>query len=74
MERENCWVWFKGSLKDGGSWKGGFTFKKDEKPGVLIQSPAYVQCRVPDWRITTTEPKDKYKEPKIPKNPVWKII
>ena len=56
METENCWVWFKGSLTGGGSWKGGFTFKKDENPGVLIQSPAYVQCRVPDWRITTTEP------------------
>ena len=53
MERENCWVWFKGSLKGGGSWKGGFTYKKDENPGVLIQSPAYVQCRVPAWRIRT---------------------
>ena len=74
MERENCWVWFKGSLKDGGSWKGGFTYKKDEHPGVLIQNPAYVQCRVPEWRISTKEPQDKYKGPKIPENSVWKII
>ena len=39
MERENCWVWFKGSLKEGGVWKGGFTYKKDANPGVLIQNP-----------------------------------
>ena len=64
MERENCWVWFKGSIKEGGVWKGGFTYKKDENPGVLIQNPAYVQCRVPNWRISTTEPLDKYKGPK----------
>ena len=74
MERENCWVWFKGSLKEGGVWKGGFTFKKDENPGVLIQNPAYVQCRVPDWRISTREPIDKYKGPTIPKNSAWKIV
>ena len=74
MERENCWVWFKGSLKDGGVWKGGFTYKKDENPGVLIQSPSYIQCRVPVWRITTTEPTDKYKEPEIPKDSVWRIL
>ena len=74
MERDNCWVWFKGSLKGGGIWKGGFTYKKDEKPGVLIQSPAYVSCRVPDWRISTTEPADKYKAPEIPENCVWKIL
>ena len=74
MERENCWVWFKGSLKDGGVWKGGFTCKKDEHAGVLIQSPAYVQCRVPKWRIKTKEPLDKYKGPEIPENSVWKIL
>ena len=74
MESENCWVWFKGSLKEGGIWKGGFTFKRDEKPGVLINSPSYIQCRVPEWRISTTEPKDKLKEPEIPKNSVWKIL
>lgn len=28
MERENCWVWFKGSLKEEGVWKGGFLLKK----------------------------------------------
>ena len=74
MERENCWVWFKGSLKEGGVWKGGFSSKKDENPGVLIQNPGYVQCRVPHWRISTTEPLDKYKGPIIPENTVWKIL
>ena len=74
MERENCWVWFKGPLQGGGSWKGGFTYKKDENPGVLIQSPAYVPCRVPAWRISTSEPLDKYKEPEIPANAAWKIL
>ena len=74
MQRENCWVWFKGSLKSGGSWKGGFTYKTDDQPGVLIQSPAYVQCRVPKWRISTTEPFDKYKGPDIPENSPWKIL
>ena len=74
MEKENCWVWFKGSLKEGGQWKGGFTYKKDENPGVIIQNPTYVQCRVPDWRISTNEPLDKYKGPEIPENSAWKIL
>tara|TARA_B100000965_G_C19393022_1_gene669857 strand:- start:427 stop:651 length:225 start_codon:yes stop_codon:yes gene_type:complete len=74
MEKENCWVWFKGSLKEGGSWKGGFTYTKDENPGVLIQSSSYVPCRVPYWRISTKEPVDKYKPPEIPDNTVWKIL
>ena len=74
MERENCWVWFKGSLKEGGVWKGGFTYKKDENPGVLIHSTSYIQCRVPTWRVSTKEPLDKYKPPEIPENTVWKIL
>ena len=74
MEQENCWVWFKGSLKEGGIWKGGFTYIKDESPGILIKSPSYVQCRVPEWRIRKNEPEDKYQEPEIPKNSVWKIL
>ena len=74
MERENCWVWFKGSLKEGGVWKGGFTYKKDENPGILIKSTGYVTCRVPNWRISTSEPLDKYKGPEIPPNAVWKLL
>ncbi len=74
MDKENCWVWFKGSLKERGMWKGGFTYKKDDKPGVLILNPSFVQCRVPDWRIRTSEPKDKYQGPEIPTGSVWKIF
>ena len=74
MEIENCWVWFKGSLKEGGFWKGGFTCKRDENEGVIIQSPAYIQCRVPEWRVSKTEPEDIYKGPEIPNNSVWKIL
>ncbi len=73
MEQEKCWVWFKGSPKEGGEWKGGFTYRKDKNPGVLIQSSSYVTCRVPEWRICTTEPVDTYKGPKIPEGSVWKI-
>ncbi len=74
METGSCWVWFKGSLKEGGIWKGGFTYKKDEDSGILIQSPSYIQCRVPSWRIKTKEPINKYKGPEIPKNSPWKIL
>ncbi len=74
MERENCWVWFKGSIQGRGVWKGGFTYKKDENPGVLIQSTAYVPCRVPEWRVRTSEPLNKYEGPEIPENTVWKIL
>ena len=74
MDRENCWVWFKGSLKEGGSWKNGFTYKRDQYPGVLIQNPSYVTCRVPEWRISRKEPLEKNKGPKIPTDSVWKIL
>ena len=74
METEKCWVWFKGSIKEGGQWKAGFTYKKDNKPGVLIQSAAYITCRVPDWRISTAEPLDIYKGPEIPEGSDWKIL
>ncbi len=74
METEKCWVWFKGSIKERGEWKGGFTCKKDDSPGVLIQSASYITCRVPDWRISTTEPLDIYKEPEIPEGSVLKIL
>ena len=74
MEKENCWVWFKGSIKEKGEWKAGFTCIKDENEGFIVQSPTYVQCRLPDWRISKTEPLNKHKGPEVPKNPVWKIL
>tara|TARA_Y100001968_G_C19253853_1_gene665769 strand:+ start:574 stop:798 length:225 start_codon:yes stop_codon:yes gene_type:complete len=74
MPKENCWVWFKGSIKEGGQWKGGFTCTKDEKSGILIESPNYVSCRVPEWRVRTSEPTDINEAPNIPKDTDWKII
>ena len=74
MQFENCWVWFKGALQETGHWKSGFTCKKDERPGVIIESPSYVTCRVPEWRISKTEPKAKNIGPNIPENAIWKII
>ena len=74
LKTSKCWVWFKGSLNNGGFWKEGFTCTFDEKPGVLIESPAYVTCRVPTWRVLTKEPEDLNKSPLIPDKAIWKII
>ena len=74
LKTSKCWVWFKGSLNNGGYWKEGFTCTFDERPGVLIESPAYVTCRVPTWRILTKEPENLYKSPQIPEKASWKII
>ena len=74
LKTSKCWVWFKGSLNNGGSWKEGFTCTFDENPGVLIESPAYVTCRVPTWRVLTKEPENLYKSPLIPDKAIWKII
>ena len=74
MKTSKCWVWFKGSLNKAGYWKEGFTCTIDEKPGVLIESPAYVTCRVPNWRILIQEPENLTKSPLIPEKAIWKII
>ena len=74
LKTSKCWVWFKGSLNNGGYWKEGFTCTFDENPGVLIESPAYVTCRVPTWRVLTKEPENLYKSPLIPDKAIWKII
>ena len=74
LKTSKCWVWFKGSINSGGFWKEGFSCTFDDKPGVLIESPAYVTCRVPTWRVLTKEPEDLYQSPLIPDNAIWKII
>ena len=74
LKTSKCWVWFKGTLNKGGYWKEGFTCTFDEKPGVLIESPAYVACRVPNWRILTKEPENLFESPQIPDKAIWKII
>ena len=74
LKTSKCWVWFKGNLNNGGYWKEGFTCTFDENPGVLIESPAYVTCRVPSWRVLTKEPENLYESPLIPEKAIWKII
>tara|TARA_Y100001968_G_scaffold46796_2_gene36960 strand:- start:707 stop:934 length:228 start_codon:yes stop_codon:yes gene_type:complete len=73
MLSENCWVWFKKSLNKKGYWHAGFSCSRDEKPGVLIQSPSFVSCRVPEWRVSSIEPLDLYKGPDIPTDAAWKL-
>ena len=74
MESQNCWVWFKGSINEVGVWKGGFQCKKDEKPGFIIESPSYVTCRVPNWRVKNSEPENINIGPEIPEGAVWKLF
>ena len=74
MRGENCWVWFKASLTEKGIWKAGFTCKRDEKPGLLIESPSFVSCRLPDWRVVFEEPTDLSIGPAVPLNAEWKLM
>ena len=74
MRGENCWVWFKGSLKDNGGWKGGFICQRDEKPGLLVESPSFVTCRLPEWRVVFEEPLDLSIGPSVPNNAKWKLM
>ena len=34
----------------------------------------YVDCRVPEWRISTTEPVDLEQGPEIPANAEWRLF
>ena len=74
MLRENCWVWFKGALNQKGYWKGGFTGTKDENPGILIENPSFLPCRVPEWRVALKEPLNSDVPPDIPEDATWKIF
>ncbi len=73
MLKKTCWVWFKDGIKDKGHWESGFTFFDDGNEGVLIENHKYVSCRVPKWRIRTTEPNNKNDPPEIPEDPKWKL-
>ena len=74
MVRQKCWVWFKGGLKESGRWVSGYVATSSEAGGVLIQHPDYVDCRVPEWRISTTEPVDLEQGPEIPANAEWRLF
>ena len=73
MEREKAWIWFKGGLK-GGSWVGGFVATKSQEGGYLVERSDFVKCRLPEWRISLTEPLNLNQSPMIPKNAEWKFI
>ena len=45
-----------------------------EAGGLLIQHPEFVDCRVPEWRVTTEEPTDMKKALAIPDQPVWRLF
>ena len=71
MKQEKAWVWFKGG-QEGGSWRGGFLASSCDEEGLLIEKSDYIRCRVPEWRVTFEEPKDKKQQPNIPEGAIWK--
>ena len=71
MDRVKVWGWFKGGL-EGGYWMGGFLASKSLEGGFIIEKQDFVSCRVPDWRISLTEPKDLKVSPNIPEDALWK--
>ena len=71
MKKVKAWVWFKGGLNPG-SWESGFSASSCDQEGILIEKPDFVSCRVPEWRISFSEPLDKTIGPEIPSSPIWK--
>ena len=74
MRKERCWVWFKGGLSEEGHWMPGWVASTSEQPGLLIEHPGYVSCRVPEWRVAFKEPKDLNLAPNISEAAVWKLV
>ena len=73
MKKEKAWVWFKGG-EQGGHWVGGFIASNSPEGGILIERQDFVSCRVPEWRISLTAPKDETVCPDIPEGTIWKYI
>jgi hypothetical protein len=74
MIRQKCWVWFKGGLQEPGRWVTGYVATSSDAGGFLIQHPEYVDCRVPEWRVSTSEPVDLEQGPAIPTNAEWRLF
>ncbi len=72
MSKTLAWVWFKGGEK-GGFWKGGFTASDKNENGVLIEHSKFITCRVPEWRISLSEPTNISIGPNIPNDATWKL-
>ncbi len=71
MNKEKVWVWFKGG-SEGGFWQGGFLASKATESGVIIEKADFVSCRVPEWRVSFSEPNNLGQGPQIPKDAIWK--
>ena len=72
--KAKCWLWFRGGLSDGSSWKGGWFGTPSPLGGVRVENFDYVACRVPEWRVAWEEPKDLNEAPSIPENAQWKLF
>ena len=57
----------------GGTWVGGFKASESPEGGLLIERPDFINCRVPEWRVSREEPQDKSKGPIIPEGSKWKM-
>jgi hypothetical protein len=60
-------------LKQDGSWKAGFYGAPSILGGIRIESPDFVPCRVPEWRVLFKEPKNMKQTPNIPTGD-WKLF
>ena len=73
MNKEKAWVWFKGNLGNG-YWMGGFIATSSPEGGIFIEKQDFVNCRVPEWIVSISEPIDKKAGPEIPEGAIWKHV
>ena len=60
-------------LKDEGQWMAGWTGVDSPLGGIRCEHFDYVHCRLPEWRVSWTEPADLSAPQEIPVNAVWKL-
>lgn len=72
--KTKCWIWFRNSLNQSGSWAAGWMGTPSALGGVRIEHFEYVACRVPEWRVRWEEPQDLAAPPEIPDNTQWKLF
>ena len=52
---------------------GGFLASNSPEGGILIERSDFIACRVPEWRVSFSEPIDINNGPSIPKDPTWRF-